>query len=110
MKKLSTITIALLTLVTIVFSSCEEAGVTYKRLDGDEQTLPDALKGLKVYSVSIGKGDYVKVAIMNGEINSTTYLKGKYHETILQVNNQNGKLVKVKEILMENDSMIVCRK
>lgn len=110
MKKLSTIAIVLFTLVTIALSSCEDAGVTSQKLDGNEQTLPDELKGLKVYSVSIGEGDYVKVAIMNGEVNSTTYLRGKYHETILQVNNHQGKLIQVKDIVMENDSMIVCRK
>ena len=96
--------------ICCLFISCDDAGVTSKRLNGDEKNLPDELKGLKIYSVSTGCGDYVKVAVLDGKINSTTYQVGKLQETTVIVNKQNGKLIEVSQILVENDSVIVCRK
>lgn len=93
-----------------LFSSCDKAGVTSKFLYGDEQDLPEELKGLKVYSVSTGGGTYIKVAILNGDLNSTTYVEGKTTETTIILNKQNGKQIKVSQILVENDSIILCRK
>ncbi len=93
-----------------LLTSCDDAGVTYKRLNGDEQNLPDELKGLKIYSVSIGSMSDVKVAVLDGKINSTTYQVGKNQETTVIVNKQNGRLIEVSQILVENDSVIVCRK
>jgi len=102
--------IAVYAMFAAVFTSCDDAGVTSKRLNGDEQNLPDELKGLKIYSVSTGNLDYVKVAVLDGKINSTTYQVGKVQESTVIVNKQNGKLIEVSQILVENDSMIVCRK
>lgn len=105
------ITLVLYTMLAIVFTSCEDAGVARKRLNGDEQNIPDELKGLKVYSVSTGNGNYVKVGILNDKINSTTYNVGKTDESIIIIDKQrNDKIIKVSEILVENDSIIVCRK
>jgi hypothetical protein len=97
-------------MLAIVFTSCEDAGVTSKKLNGDEPNLPDELKGLKIYNVSIGEGNFVKVAVLEERVNSTTYSVGKYQESIVIVNKQNDKLIKVSEILVENDSIIICRK
>lgn len=93
-----------------LFISCDDAGTTSKKLNGDEQSLPDELKGLKIYSVSTGGGNYVEVAVLDGKVNSTTYQVGKIQETTVIVNKQNGKLIEVSQILVENDSVIVCRK
>lgn len=103
--------IAIFTLLTL-FTSCSQPGVTSQSLNGTEDELPQELKGLKVYRVSTGSGNYVKVAILNDNINSLTYQNGKLTETVIIVNkNVNGsKVIEVKEILMENDSMIVCKK
>jgi hypothetical protein len=109
--KISTVAaIAVYAMLAVVFTSCEDAGVTSKRLNGDEQNLPDELKGLKIYNVSTGGGNYVKVAVLDDKINSTTYQVGKVSESIVIVNKQNGKLIEVSQILVENDSVIVCRK
>ena len=103
-----------LTTVLFSFSSCEKPGATSYNLSGNEQNLPDKLKGLEVYSVCIGGGDYVKVALLNDNVNSITETKtvGKISTTVstIIIDKQNQKLIEVKEILLENDSMIVCRK
>jgi len=109
--KINTFTaIAVYAILAFVFTSCDDAGVTFKRLNGDEKNLPDELKGLKIYSVSTGNGMYVKVAVLDSKINSTTYQVGKVQESVVIVNKQNGKLIQVSQILVENDSLIVCRK
>jgi len=109
--KISTVAaIAVYAMLAVVFTSCDDAGVTSKKLNGDEQNLPDELRGLKIYNVSTGGGNYVKVAVLDDKINSTTYQVGKVSESIVIVNKQNGKLIEVSQILVENDSVIVCRK
>jgi len=98
-------------LLCAVLTSCQQdAGVTSKSLTGEEQNLPDELKGLKVYWVSTGNGSGVNVAILNGQINSTTYQVGKTKQSTIILNKQNGNLIEVRQILVENDSVIVCRK
>jgi hypothetical protein len=92
--------------------SCDDPGVTYNKLQGNEANLPDELKGLKVYAVSTGNGDYVKVAVLNGEVNSSTYMVGKTHQTTIVVrkDHYDERQIEVKEILMENDSLMLIRK
>lgn len=100
----------LVTVFSLFFIGCDEAGVASKRLNGDEQDLPDELKGLSIYNVSIGGGNYVKVAVLDGEINSTTYQVGKAQESVVIVNKKSKKAINVSQILLENDSLIVFRK
>lgn len=106
--------IGIIVLSSILFSSCGKVGDTSYNLSGNEQNLPDKLKGLEVYSVCIGSSEYVKVALLNGNVNSITETKsvGKIRTTFstIIIDKQNQKLIEVKEILLENDSMIVCRK
>jgi len=93
--------------------SCEKAGETTQILMGDESALPEALKNLKVYNVSLG-GDYgtIKVAMFMDNINSISYPSGKTTQTVFILDNsqisQRG--IPVKEIIFENDSLIVARK
>lgn len=89
--------------------SCDKAGVTKLRLNGNENELPQELKGLKIYSVSTGDGS-VKVAIFDNKANSTTYRVGKFEESLIVVDNSTSKQIKVSQILSETDSIIVCRK
>lgn len=114
MKKLEFTTKAIAfagVLLCVTLTSCQEdAGSAFKRLTGEEQNLPDELKGLKVYWVSTGKGGGVNVAILDGHINSTTYQVGKTIQSTIILNKQNGNLIEVSQILVENDSVIVCRK
>lgn len=89
--------------------SCDKAGVAKLRLNGNENELPQELKGLKIYSVSTGDGS-VKVAIFDNKANSTTYRVGKFEESLIVVDNSTSKQIKVSQILSETDSIIVCRK
>ncbi len=100
----------LIMLTSMLFTSCQEAGETSKTLSGTEQNLPAELKGLKVYWVSTGRGNGVNVAILNDKINSVTYSVGKSQQTTVILNSEKGNVITVKQILMENDSLIVCRK
>jgi hypothetical protein len=104
MKKL----LSILGLFTLL--ACSPEGTTETRLNGDEKTLPNELKGLKVYSVSLGNGDHVKVAVLNNNINSTTYREGKVDKNIIVVDRRSQKVINVEDIIMENDSLIICRK
>jgi len=106
MKKILTFLfcIALLTI------SCEDKGVTKQWLSGDESTLPQELKGLKVYTVSCGKGEYVRVGILNNQVISTTYQVGKTQQSIILVNKEVTRTINVESIISENDSIVVIKK
>jgi hypothetical protein len=108
MKKILTILILALTL-----TSCEDKGLTRQTLTGDESTLPAELKGLKIYTVSTGEGNYVKVGILNNQAISTTYQSGKHQQSVILVNKENStsdRTINVESIISENDSIIVIRK
>lgn len=92
------------------FVSCSYPDVMQQKIKADDQNLPSELKGLKVYNIQLqGYGD-VKVAVLNNKPISTTYPVGKHQESLIIVDNSTGKLIKVTQILSENDSLIVCRK
>jgi len=113
MKKIKLVLgLSLLGLITLFLPACDEAGKTNQRLQGNEQHLPPELKGLKIYSVSIGEGKSVKVALFENQVNSTTYVEGKTQQTLLLVNKvtQKTRTIPITEILLENDSFIICRK
>ena len=106
MKKILTILfcIALLTI------SCEDKGVTKQWLSGDDSTLHTELKGLKVYRVSCGEGDYVNVAVLNNQVISTTYSEGKHQQSVILVNKGTPRTINVESVISENDSIIVIKK
>jgi hypothetical protein len=105
MKK---ILLALILLLTL--TSCEDKGLTRQTLTGDESTLPAELKGLKVYRVSCGEGDYVKVAVLNNQAISTTYKSGKHQQSVILVNKETERTINVESIISENDSILVIKK
>jgi hypothetical protein len=105
MKKILTFLILLLTL-----TSCEDKGVTRQTLTGDETNLPAELKGLKVYRVSCGEGEYVRVAVLNNQAVSTTYQDGKIQQSVILVNKETARTINVESIISENDSIIVIKK
>ena len=105
MKK---ILITLILLITL--TSCEDKGITQQWLTGDESTLPQELKGLKVYRVSCGEGEYVRVGILNDQVISTTYQTGKVQESIILVNKETTRTINVESIISENDSIVVIKK
>jgi hypothetical protein len=105
MKK---ILLALILALTLL--SCEDKGVTRQTLTGDESNLPAELKGLKVYTVSTGEGNYVKVAVLNHQAISTTYQSGKHQQSVILVNKETERTINVESIISENDSIIVIKK
>ena len=105
MKKILSILILLITL-----TSCDDKGVTQQKLTGDESTLPAELKGLKVYRVSCGVGDYVKVAVLNNQAISTTYRSGKTTQSVILINKETPRTIMVESIISENDSIVVIKK
>ena len=93
-----------------LLSSCEDPGVVRQELTENEVNLPEELKGLKVYSVAIKNGNKIKVAFMEGyKSSSTSYRNGKFDETTILLEST-GRVIKVKEIISETDSIIVIKK
>lgn len=92
------------------FISCDR-GSTTTTLTGEESGLPPELKGLKIYTVSTGLSN-VRVAVLNKQVNSTTYTVGKTSETTIIINPNNGttRTIECKEIISETDDIIVIRK
>ena len=109
---MKTVKILLSVLVLFLFS-CSNGGRVYSALEGDENYLPNELKGLKVYEVRTNDGGFVKVAILNNNVNSVNSYNSamKRHEsTIIIVAKEDKKIIEVNHILLENDSVIVCKK
>jgi hypothetical protein len=104
MKKL--IFICMLMLVM----SCAEPGTSFQRLTGNEMNLPPELKGLEIYYVSTGKGNYVNVAVLKNQVNSLTYPVGKITESVIMLNSPTSARLIEGEVLVENDELIVIRK
>ena len=114
MKKIHILYIFPILLLLVGFSlltiSCQDKGVTRQTLTGDETNLPPELKGLKVYRVSCGEGEYVKVGILNNQVISTTYQDGKIQQSVILVNKEVARTINVESIISENDSIIVIKK
>jgi hypothetical protein len=92
--------------------SCEKSGEATQLLNGSEASLPEELKGLKVYNVSLGDNGHIKLAMFDDNIRGNSYSSGKITQSIVILDNsqisQRG--VPVKEIIFENDSLIMARK
>jgi len=93
----------------LLITSCSDPGTSEILLD-DHKNLPSELKGLRVYNVSTGNGTSVKVATLNNDLNSITYQEGKLNESVMLINKQTNKIIQVRDVVMENDSLIICRK
>ncbi len=106
------IALALIFSISILFYSCDHKGVTDQRLYGDEEGLPPELKGLKIYTVSIGGGNYVRVAYLEKNPISLTYRSGKVNQTTILINKNDTleRTIEAKEIISENDSIVVIKK
>ena len=107
MKK---ILVVLIGLPLALLIACEDKGVTQQWLSGDESNLPQELKGLKVYRVSCGEGESVRVAVLNNQAISTTYQSGKHHQSVILMNKETVRTVNVESIISENDSIMVIKK
>ena len=111
MRNLKLFGIILLLTMTL---GCAQKGDTVQRLYGNEAGLPPELKGLKVYRVATSGMNEIKVAVLPGYTStSSTYPVGKTTQTTILFSPQNGgevRTILAKEILVENDSIVVIRK
>jgi hypothetical protein len=108
---------SLLVLLILGFTACDNVETTTYPTLVDEESgvktiLPPELEGLKIYSVMENKYDMVKVAVLNGQVNSTTWQQGKHKQSAIMVNTktQPSRVIEIESVLMENDSVIMCRK
>lgn len=88
-------------------------GETYQTLKGNEENLPDELKGLRVYSVNTStSGGFVKVAILDDKINSVTSPHGKIQVTTIIIDKSGSKnrTIICDEIISETEDVVVVRK
>ncbi len=106
-------------LALVAFTSCDDPGVSYKKLTGNEMNLPEELKGLEVYTVSLGGGNYVRVAVLNNQVNSLTYPVGKTTQNVILLREPYTKSEDivgytqraiVGDVVVENDELIIIRK
>ena len=91
------------TLLSFGLVSCDPAGTSKIKVTGNENELPQELKGLKVYSVSCGEGDYIKVAILNSKVVGTSY-----KEDIAII--QQDSVIPNEQVIFENDTIKIVRK
>lgn len=106
-------------LLLLLLSSCQEPGTTTNVLS-DNSKLPAELKGLKVYRVTTENGNRIFVGILpNKNITNVQFPVGKATSALLLINNDDNinidddnidNVIKVSNIIFENDSMILCRK
>jgi hypothetical protein len=94
------------TLLSFGLVSCDPAGTSKIRVTGNENELPPELKGLKIYSVSCGDGDYVKVAVLNNVAVGTSYREGKHTQDVVIVSDSMPR----EQIIFENDTIKIVRK
>lgn len=98
-------------ILCLIFVSCSDKGETIQKLNGDEPNLPPELKGLKVYYVSYGSQGGVFVAKVEDQPITLTYKQGKTTtSTICLLDKKSKRIVDVNQILLENDSLIICKK
>lgn len=108
MKKL----ILSLFVITLALSSCRDAGTTDVYVHGEEPALPEELKGLKIYAVSDGYGNKVKVAVFKNQVVGTRYQSGKYQYDAVNIYKNDGstRSYSADNIIVENDSILVIKK
>lgn len=102
------------------FFACSDPGRVHEVFNYETSVtkLPPELSGLKIYNVSLGNGNYVKVAVLNNNmcLQESSYdvaTKMTEYEYTIIVNNSNqtgSKIIEASEILSETDSIIVLKK
>lgn len=104
--------IILLLLSALILTSCGNKGEFSQKLNGDEN-LPDHIKGLVVDHVCVGGGEWIYVGTLpNHNTTSIKYKDGKTSEYVIIISDEinRDRTIRVKEIMMENDSMILIKK
>lgn len=102
-----------LSTITMFISCTQPAGTTSTSLTGVEKGLPEELKGMRIYTVWDDDNSYVKVAILDGKVVSTTYPLGKTIESLILIDkssDSDNRIIEVSQIISENDSLIVVKK
>lgn len=111
MKNFKTVVFFICATFSLCLFSCQDTGDTLQNLNGTELGLPDELKGLKIYTVFYNDGvSSAQVAVLDDRVNSVSYTSGKTKKSTIIINKNDNSVIEVSQILVENDSMIVCRK
>lgn len=100
-------------IVVTTFICCITPGQTTQSLTGNEQNLPEELKGLKVYTVAVSEASTMKIAVLKNQVIATQEVNGKDVNDVVIINegtSGNKRVIEVSEIVSENDDIIVCRK
>lgn len=102
MKKISLLLALLALLLAAACSNPRETSVENEEL---QSNLPQELKGLKVYTVYLKDGNYIKIAVLNNNIVATDQQNG-------EVRNQNAIInqTDLNKVIFENDSIMIIRK
>ncbi len=104
-------TLLTLLIFSITLFSCYDVGTTSKSLNGNEESLPEELKGLRIYTVTTNNYTDVKVGVMdNTKTTSLTYNEGEHTGNFILIEKDTNKTILVSKIIYENDSVIVCKK
>ncbi len=98
--------------LTLIATSCREAGTTGVTISGTEEDLPEELKGLKIYSVATGYGGTIKVAVFENQVVGSNYKVGKHRQNCVNIYKESGETVSypASSIIVENDSILVIKK
>lgn len=102
MRKILCMTVLLLGII-----SCTP-GDTKKIIDGTEAGLPPELRGLRIYTVNTGTLSNIKVGLIDSHLRGIEYVANKKSEYIVIVC-PDGRVIEAKEIITENDSVMVIR-
>ena len=109
MKKI----VRILSILVIVISmfSCGKAG-DIRKYYVDDSKLPIELQGLKVYTVCYADEQWIRIAVLNDKINSISHDEGTNNRTTVTtvVVSSSNRIINAREIISENDSIIVIRK
>jgi hypothetical protein len=96
----------LIVLSLLLVVSCVRPGTT--QLIINENNLPEELKGLKIYRVSLVNGEYVNIALINNQVNSTNYTVDKRINSTILMGSYALKKAFIEEL--GNDSIIIRKK
>lgn len=110
MKKFA---LALCAVYFITLSGCIDKGEVTSSLNGTESNLPEHLKGLRVDRVGIGSGNEIYVATFPGhDVISTQYQTKESNKRVVVIlpAKDTTRNIKIKEILFENNSIILAKK
>lgn len=103
----------MLIFAAVLIAGCVKKGEVSNKINGELQNLPEHLNGLTVDYVGVGDGNGIYIATLpDRQTISEAYQSGKVQVSVIVVlpKGNNARTVYAKEILLENDSVLLIRK